>query len=39
MRHGKTEQGSWIPGQGILSVFSDSKRDIARYKNQKKNGS
>ena len=30
--HGKSEQEDWIPGQEMLTAFSESKRDIQRYK-------
>ena len=36
--HGKSEMDTWNPEQDILTAFSESKRDIARYKLEKDGG-
>ena len=36
--HGKSEIDNWNPEHDILTAFSESKRDIARYKKKKAGG-
>ena len=36
--HGKSEIDTWDPEQDMLTAFSESKRDIARYKKKKAAG-